>query len=54
VGHDGGEQGISTIMAFNPADKRGAIILTNLGDADLDEMLQQVFFYLGRACRRLG
>lgn len=38
-GHDGGEQGVATIMAFNPDLKIGAIILTNQGDADLDEIL---------------
>jgi CubicO group peptidase (beta-lactamase class C family) len=42
-GHDGGEQGVSTIMAFNPVDKTGAIILSNLGDAELDEMLRQAY-----------
>jgi CubicO group peptidase (beta-lactamase class C family) len=42
-GHDGGEQGVSTIMAFNPADKTGAVLLSNFGDADLDEMLRQAY-----------
>jgi hypothetical protein len=31
-GHDGGEQGVATIMAFNPTTKVGAIILTNQGE----------------------
>ncbi len=38
-GHDGGEQGVATIMAFNPSTKVGAIILTNQGEVDLDEIL---------------
>lgn len=38
-GHDGGEQGVATIMAFNPTTKIGAIIFANQGNADLDEML---------------
>ncbi|MBK8567835.1 MAG: beta-lactamase family protein [Saprospiraceae bacterium] len=42
-GHDGGEQGVSTTMAFNPNDKTGAIILTNFSDSELDEMLRQTY-----------
>lgn len=42
-GHDGGEQGVSTIMAFNPSTKVGAIILTNQGDSDLDEILVESY-----------
>lgn len=42
-GHDGGEQGVATIMAFNPSNGAGAIILTNQGDADLDEMLVECY-----------
>lgn len=42
-GHDGGEQGVSTTMAFNPDDKTGAIILTNFSDSELDEMLRQAY-----------
>jgi CubicO group peptidase (beta-lactamase class C family) len=42
-GHDGGEQGVSTVMAFNPDDKTGAIILANLSDAELDEILRQAY-----------
>jgi CubicO group peptidase (beta-lactamase class C family) len=38
-GHDGGEQGVATIMAFDPVTKIGAIILTNQGEADLEEIL---------------
>ncbi len=45
-GHDGGEQGVATIMAFNPSTKVGAIILTNQGEANLDEMLE-VSYLLG-------
>jgi CubicO group peptidase (beta-lactamase class C family) len=42
-GHDGGEQGVSTIMAFNPNTKVGAIILANQGDADLEEILVEAY-----------
>ncbi|MGK0389753.1 MAG: CubicO group peptidase (beta-lactamase class C family) [Maribacter sp.] len=42
-GHDGGEQGVATIMAFNPTTKVGAIILSNQGDADLDEILAEAY-----------
>jgi len=38
-GHDGGEQGVATIMAFNQETKMGAIILTNQGEAELDDLL---------------
>ncbi len=38
-GHDGGEQGVATIMAFNLVTKVGAIILTNQGEVELDEIL---------------
>ena len=42
-GHDGGEQGAATIMAFNPTTKIGAIILANQGDAELDEILAEAY-----------
>lgn len=42
-GHDGGEQGVATIMAFNPETGIGAIILTNQGDADLDAILIKAY-----------
>lgn len=42
-GHDGGEEGVATIMAFNPSTKVGAIILSNQGDADLDEILVEAY-----------
>lgn len=42
-GHDGGESGVATIMAFNPTTKVGVIILTNQGEADLDEMLVEAY-----------
>ena len=38
-GHDGGEEGVSTIMAFHPQTKVGALIFTNQGDANLDTLL---------------
>jgi CubicO group peptidase (beta-lactamase class C family) len=42
-GHDGGEEGVATIMAFNPDTKVGAIIFANQGDADLDEILVETY-----------
>lgn len=42
-GHDGGEQGVATIMGFNPVTKIGAIILSNQGEADLDEFLSSAY-----------
>lgn len=42
-GHDGGEEGVATIMAFNPTTKIGAVILTNQGDANLDAMLVETY-----------
>ena len=42
-GHDGGEEGVATIMAFNHSTKVGAIILTNQGDVDLDEILVEAY-----------
>lgn len=42
-GHDGGEEGVATIMAFNPTTKIGAIILTNQGEADLDAILVKAY-----------
>lgn len=42
-GHDGGEQGVATIVAFNQETKVGAIILANQGDANLDEILLEAY-----------
>jgi CubicO group peptidase (beta-lactamase class C family) len=42
-GHDGGEQGVATIMAINQKTKVGAIILTNQGEVDLDEILVETY-----------
>ena len=42
-GHDGGEQGVATIMGFNPTSKIGAIVLTNQGEADLDELFLEAY-----------
>jgi CubicO group peptidase (beta-lactamase class C family) len=47
-GHDGGEKGAATIMAFNPSTGVGAIILANQGEAELDDMLADAYrFGLG-------
>ena len=37
-GHDGGEQGVATIMGFHPATRRGVVIFCNQGEADLDAL----------------
>lgn len=42
-GHDGGEQGVATIMAFNPSTKVGAIVLANQGEANLDRLLVKAY-----------
>lgn len=42
-GHDGGEQGITTIMAFNQTTKAGAIILASESDVDLAEILVKAY-----------
>lgn len=42
-GHDGGESGAATIMAFNPTTKIGAIIFANQGDAELEEILSAAY-----------
>lgn len=42
-GHDGGEQGVATIMGFNKSTKKGAIILSNQGEANLDEILKEAY-----------
>lgn len=42
-GHDGGEQGVATIMAFNPTTKVGAIVFSNQGEADLDDILVESY-----------
>lgn len=42
-GHDGGEEGVSTIMAFNKDTKIGALIFTNMSDVNLDEMLKEAY-----------
>ena len=42
-GHNGGEQGVSTVVAFNPTTKVGAIVLTNHEDAELDEILVEAY-----------
>ena len=42
-GHDGGEEGVSTIMAFNLANGIGAVILTNQGEANLDKILIKAY-----------
>ncbi|MFK7784321.1 MAG: serine hydrolase domain-containing protein [Crocinitomicaceae bacterium] len=42
-GHDGGEQGVATIMGFNPTSKVGAIVFTNQGEADLDGLFEEAY-----------
>lgn len=42
-GHDGGESGVATTAAFNQKTKIGAIILSNQGEADLEELLVEAY-----------
>jgi CubicO group peptidase (beta-lactamase class C family) len=42
-GHDGGEEGVSTIVGFNPDTQRGVIILTNQSDVDLEPLLIKTY-----------
>lgn len=42
-GHNGGEQGTSTEMAFDPVTKIGVLVFTNMSDANLDEAYKQAF-----------
>lgn len=42
-GHDGGEQGVATIMGFNPQTNIGAIVLCNQGEAFLDEVFEGAY-----------
>jgi CubicO group peptidase (beta-lactamase class C family) len=42
-GHDGGEEGTSTMMAFNPNNKIGTIIFANKTDANLDDLLVKAY-----------
>ncbi len=42
-GHDGGEQGVSTIMGFNPTTKIGAIIFSNQSDVELETALTKSY-----------
>ena len=42
-GHDGGEQGVATIVAFNPSTKIGIVLFANEGEANLDAMLTEAY-----------
>jgi CubicO group peptidase (beta-lactamase class C family) len=42
-GHDGGEQGVATIMGFDPGTQRGVILLSNQGEADLDALFADTY-----------
>jgi CubicO group peptidase (beta-lactamase class C family) len=42
-GHDGGEDGTTTILAFNPVTQVGIIILTNMSDVDLDDIFDEAY-----------
>lgn len=43
-GHSGGEQGVATIVGFSPDTNKGVIILTNQGEADLEELLMESYW----------
>jgi len=42
-GHDGGEQGVATIMAFNPENNIGVILFCNQGETDLEDTLKATY-----------
>lgn len=42
-GHDGGEDGVATIVAFDPETRVGAVVLANEGDAELEEILAAAY-----------
>lgn len=42
-GHDGGEQGVATVMAFHPTTRIGIVLLCNNGDANLDQILSAAY-----------
>ncbi len=42
-GHDGGEQGVATIMAYHPDTQIGALVFTNQGEANLDTILREAY-----------
>lgn len=42
-GHDGGEEGTSTIVGYSPDTNVGVVILTNQSDVDLDEILVEAY-----------
>lgn len=39
-GHDGGEEGVATLVAFNLSNRTGVILLTNEGDANLEYIMR--------------
>lgn len=45
-GHDGGEQGTTTMMGFNKSTGIGIIILCNATDAELDELTYQLYDFV--------
>ena len=47
-GHEGGESGVSTAIAFNPINHMGVIILTNASDADLGDLVLSGYRLAGR------
>lgn len=42
-GHNGGESGVSTLVAFNPTTQTGAILLTSIEDIALDPLLSKAY-----------
>jgi CubicO group peptidase (beta-lactamase class C family) len=45
LGHTGGEQGVTTMMFYNPSNKVGVIVFCNQEDADLDSITSLLFDY---------
>lgn len=42
-GHDGGEEGVTTVAGVNPATKVGVVVLCNASDADLDKVFESAY-----------
>jgi CubicO group peptidase (beta-lactamase class C family) len=52
-GHDGGEQGTTTMMGFNPSTGVGIVILCNATDADL-ETISDMLYDFGQQTTLVG
>ena len=42
LGHDGSEQGVTSMMFYNPTTQVGSVLLTNTDDANLELIFEEV------------